>query len=109
MNVANTVAAGKPLFDLLQCQKCHLLGAIPADQPKANLAPDLRMVSDRLQPDWIIEWLKQNRAAAVVMLQGMKRARGGGNPRAQCYRRYCRTGLSCCDDDGPGGQPQRRR
>jgi mono/diheme cytochrome c family protein len=59
VNVANTTADGKPLFELLQCQKCHVLGAIPADQPKANLAPDLRMVSDRLQPDWIIEWLKR--------------------------------------------------
>jgi len=59
--VVNTgsTAVGKELFDLLQCQKCHVLGEIPADQPKANLAPDLRMVSDRLQPKWIIDWLKR--------------------------------------------------
>jgi hypothetical protein len=36
-----------------------VLGAIPKDQPTANLAPDLRMASDRLQPDWILEWLKK--------------------------------------------------
>jgi mono/diheme cytochrome c family protein len=49
---------GKALFELLKCQQCHVLGAIPKDQPTANLAPDLRMASDRLQPDWILDWLK---------------------------------------------------
>ena len=57
--VSNTLGAGKQLFDLLKCQQCHVLGAIPKDQPTANLAPDLRMAHDRLQPDWILEWLKR--------------------------------------------------
>ena len=35
-----------------------MLGAIPKDQPTSNLAPDLRMAPDRLQPDWILDWLK---------------------------------------------------
>ena len=52
----NTV--GKELFEKLQCQKCHVLGAIPKDQPTSNLAPDLRMVHDRLNPDWLLPWLK---------------------------------------------------
>jgi mono/diheme cytochrome c family protein len=56
---ANQLAAGKQLFDLLRCQQCHVLGTIPKDQPTANLAPDLRMASDRLNPDWIEEWLKK--------------------------------------------------
>ena len=51
--VSNTLGVGKQLFDLLKCQQCHVLGAIPKDQPTANLAPDLRMAHDRLQPDWI--------------------------------------------------------
>ena len=51
--------AGKPLFDLLKCQQCHVLGAIPKDQPTANLAPDLRMAPERLQPEWIALWLKK--------------------------------------------------
>ncbi len=38
-----TPAAGKELFELLKCQQCHVLGAIPKDQPTANLAPDLRL------------------------------------------------------------------
>jgi len=51
--------AGKQLFELLKCQQCHVLGAIPKDQPTSNLAPDLRMSAERLQPDWILEWLKK--------------------------------------------------
>ena len=46
------------LFDLLRCQQCHVLDTIPADQPTDNLAPDLRMARERLQPDWIVEWLR---------------------------------------------------
>ena len=36
---------------MLKCQQCHVLGAIPKDQPTANLAPDLRMASERLKPN----------------------------------------------------------
>ena len=35
---------------MLKCQQCHVLGAIPKDQPTSNLAPDLRMAPERLQP-----------------------------------------------------------
>jgi mono/diheme cytochrome c family protein len=52
-------ASGKQLFELLKCQQCHVLGAIPKDQPTSNLAPDLRMSAERLNPDWIIAWLKK--------------------------------------------------
>ena len=31
----------------------------PEDQPTANLAPDLRMSQERLNPDWILDWLKK--------------------------------------------------
>jgi mono/diheme cytochrome c family protein len=55
---ANLSGSGRELFTLLRCQQCHVLGAIPKDQPTANLAPDLRMSADRLQPDWILDWLK---------------------------------------------------
>jgi mono/diheme cytochrome c family protein len=53
-----TAAAGRELFELLKCQQCHVLGSIPADQPTANLAPDLRIAHERLQPEWIDAWLK---------------------------------------------------
>jgi mono/diheme cytochrome c family protein len=49
---------GHELFTLLKCQQCHVLGEIPKDQPTANLAPDLRMARERLQPDWIPLWLQ---------------------------------------------------
>ena len=58
VTAANAAAGGKELFDLLRCQQCHVLGAIPKDQPTANLAPDLRMAVERLNPEWIDEWLK---------------------------------------------------
>jgi mono/diheme cytochrome c family protein len=56
---ASDEAAGKQLFETLKCQQCHVLGAIPKDQPTANLAPDLRMAPERLNPDWILDWLKK--------------------------------------------------
>ena len=52
-----TVMTGE-LFNLLRCQQCHVLGAIPADQPVSNLAPDLRMTHERLKPEWILDWLR---------------------------------------------------
>jgi mono/diheme cytochrome c family protein len=58
VTAANVTPGGKELFDLLRCQQCHVLGAIPKDQPTANLAPDLRMSPERLNPEWIEEWLK---------------------------------------------------
>jgi mono/diheme cytochrome c family protein len=58
LRASNVNASGKELFELLRCQQCHVLGTVPKDQPTSNLAPDLRMTVDRLQPDWILEWLK---------------------------------------------------
>jgi hypothetical protein len=58
VRTSNQEAVGKQLFELLKCQQCHVLGEIPKDQPTANLAPDLRMSPERLNPDWILAWLK---------------------------------------------------
>ena len=54
---ADFVGTGEELFELLRCQQCHVLDTIPEDQDVANLAPDLRMTPERLQPDWILDWL----------------------------------------------------
>ncbi|MGE4056381.1 MAG: c-type cytochrome, partial [Vicinamibacterales bacterium] len=65
--VVNTSApqgSGRELFELLRCQQCHVLGTIPADQETSNLAPDLRMAFERLQPDWIADWMRD--PAAIV-------------------------------------------
>ncbi|HTK29038.1 MAG TPA: c-type cytochrome [Vicinamibacterales bacterium] len=60
VNASNTNdATGKALFEKLKCQQCHVLGAIPKDQPTSNLAPDLRMAPERLNADWILQWLKK--------------------------------------------------
>ena len=52
-----STSTGEELFELLRCQQCHVLDTIPDDQEVANLAPDLRMGTERLQPDWILDWL----------------------------------------------------
>lgn len=51
------LTAGKKLFEMFQCAKCH--------EPKKGtalgasfLAPDLTLAKTRLKPQWIIEWLK---------------------------------------------------
>ena len=59
LRASDSTAVGEQLFEKLRCQQCHVLGAIPKDQPTGNLAPDLRMASERLQPDWILEWLRR--------------------------------------------------
>ena len=58
VRVSNTEGVGKALFEKLQCQKCHVLATIPKDQPTDTLAPDLRMAPERLNPEWIVEWMK---------------------------------------------------
>ena len=54
---ATATTTGEELFELLRCQQCHVLDTIPEDQDVANLAPDLRMGTERLQADWILDWL----------------------------------------------------
>ena len=56
--VTSITRAGEELFELLRCQQCHVLDTIPEDQPTDTLAPDLRMARERLQPDWILDWLR---------------------------------------------------
>ena len=56
--VASRTRAGSELFELLRCQQCHVLDTIPADQPTDTLAPDLRMAFERLQPDWVLDWMR---------------------------------------------------
>ncbi len=55
---STVISTGEELFDLLRCQQCHVLDTIPDDQPTDNLAPDLRMARERLQPDWVLDWLR---------------------------------------------------
>ena len=49
---------GRQMFDLLQCQRCHVIGEIRPEQDRNTLAPDLRMAYERLQPEWILRWME---------------------------------------------------
>ncbi len=51
------VAAGKELFDKLQCVKCHQVTTESAGMDASFLAPDLTMAKNRLKPGWVYEWI----------------------------------------------------
>lgn len=52
--------AGKILLseDYFNCFKCHQQGDKKPEGPPEEWAPDLAFASQRLNPDWIIRWLK---------------------------------------------------
>lgn len=60
----------KKLFAEAQCTNCHNLGGAPPTDPK-NVAPNLRLAAERLQYDWLFDWLKdpQSQAPGVGMPQ----------------------------------------
>ncbi|MGE5849138.1 MAG: hypothetical protein ACM362_03285, partial [Candidatus Methylomirabilota bacterium] len=43
--------------EYLSCSSCHLGGDREPEGKPEELAPDLRLVSRRLQPQWILRWL----------------------------------------------------
>ncbi len=51
------VVVGKKLFDALQCIACHPTGAVHLGADVAQLAPSLQLARERLNPDWIVDWL----------------------------------------------------
>lgn len=56
------IAAGKQLFETLQCAKCHQVSAESIAMGASFLAPDLKMATQRLKPDWNVLWLKDPQA-----------------------------------------------
>lgn len=50
-------AAGKTLFNDLQCLSCHYTGKIPEGKTPSDLAPNLALSRTRLKPEWIREWI----------------------------------------------------
>jgi cytochrome c2 len=60
----------KKLFAEAQCANCHSLSGVPPSDPK-NVAPNLRLAAERLQYDWLFDWLKdpQSQAPGVGMPQ----------------------------------------
>ncbi len=53
------ITAGKLLLskDYFDCFSCHVQGANKPEGPPEGWAPDFAMAKDRLNPDWIVEWL----------------------------------------------------
>jgi mono/diheme cytochrome c family protein len=54
------VEAGRLLAseDYLNCFSCHQQGDRKPEGPKDGWAPDLAMAKERLNPDWIFDWIK---------------------------------------------------
>src|SRR5947207_4807683 len=55
---AETMKAGADLFEKAKCQSCHpTSNAIPPGKTPDDLAPNLQLASQRLRPDWILQWI----------------------------------------------------
>src|SRR5207244_12623288 len=55
---AETLKTGAELFMKAQCQSCHPIGnTIPPGKGPEDLAPNLQLASQRLRPEWILQWL----------------------------------------------------
>jgi mono/diheme cytochrome c family protein len=60
----NYVEAGRKLAspDYFNCFSCHQQGDRKPEGPEAGWAPDLVMAKRRLNPDWIIRWIRDPQA-----------------------------------------------
>lgn len=58
------VAAGELLAseDYFSCWTCHQQGDRKPEGPQEGWAPDLALARERLNPDWIVEWIKDPQA-----------------------------------------------
>ncbi len=58
------VHAGEVLMseDYFACFSCHQQGDRKPEGPPAGWAPDLALAKDRLNPEWIVEWIKDPQA-----------------------------------------------
>ena len=61
LSAQDSEASGK-LFAAAQCLSCHNLDGVSKD-PR-NVAPNLRLAAERLQPEWLFDWLKDPQAQA---------------------------------------------
>jgi cytochrome c2 len=58
---STSLAAGKIVFEMYQCAKCHPRSQAEADkvEDKSTLAPNLQMAHSRLRHDWINDWISR--------------------------------------------------
>jgi mono/diheme cytochrome c family protein len=61
---AENVEAGRLLAtaDYFNCFSCHQQGARKPEGPREGWAPDLAMAKRRLNPEWIVRWLRNPQA-----------------------------------------------
>jgi cytochrome c2 len=56
-----SLGAGRVVFEMYQCAKCHPRSQQEADkvEDKSTLAPNLQMAHSRLRHDWINDWISR--------------------------------------------------
>jgi cytochrome c2 len=53
------LAVGAELFTKFQCSSCHPTSSVlPPNKEPSDLAPNLMLASQRLRPEWVLQWLK---------------------------------------------------
>lgn len=59
LEFASTVANGQNLFQTMGCPGCHLAQGY---EHQAKVAPDLRRVASKVDPSWLVGWVKEPKA-----------------------------------------------
>lgn len=55
LQFASAIARGHDLFQTMGCPGCHLAAGY---ENQAKVAPDLRRVASKVDPSWLVEWIK---------------------------------------------------
>jgi mono/diheme cytochrome c family protein len=56
---ASAIAHGQQLFESMGCPGCHL---VEGYEHQAKVAPDLRRVASKVEPSWLVAWIKEPKA-----------------------------------------------
>jgi mono/diheme cytochrome c family protein len=56
---ASAIASGQKLFETMGCPGCHLSQGY---EQQAKVAPDLRRVASKVDPAWLVGWIKEPKA-----------------------------------------------
>jgi mono/diheme cytochrome c family protein len=59
LQFASTIARGQNLFQTMGCPGCHL---VQGYEQQAKVAPDLQRIASKVNPGWLVEWIKDPKA-----------------------------------------------
>jgi mono/diheme cytochrome c family protein/outer membrane murein-binding lipoprotein Lpp len=59
LQFSSAVAHGQKLFETMGCPGCHLAQGY---EQQAKVAPDLRRVASKVEPSWLVAWIKEPKA-----------------------------------------------